>query len=486
VISTRVGLVLIIVEVLAAPCGAASEKPLALRKAAEARSGGFLRTAHMEFSIAERSGEAGKPICTQFFTWKCADDRYILVHREDDEGVFKRDHAGRPVLAFLNKPDHFLVTDGQVWQHTEGTGDAYVHAEDARKPFRLYDMRSIGLNPVTIGSDFDEAVRRLDYPPLRYETEIVDGLHVVTGRTRESMVKWWIDPERAWNVVRTEVFQDGKKIGERRFELKLDLHDGIWFPRRIEHYRLGAGDTTASTVTELHSVEFNRPEHPEELTPADIGIEVGTSVIWQDREPARGGYWDGEKTIPFAELVERIETGELAMGSTVRRARAYVKKAFPTREKLVAAIRGGASVSKVAATQPALPIPTSKWKTIETRWETYTRLFIQRYDFNEEQTQKAWSICADCQGRARAYVAGRRKQFEELDVLTHSLGTPRSTQDKARAARLEARCDELTKPIDRIFEEQLCPRLQRLPTRAQREAVDSPGSDAHDKSVSGE
>ena len=458
------------------PGANADEKPLALRKAIEARSTQRLMTARIEFSLTEKDVPGPRPIYTQFFTWQCAQNDYILVHREDDEGVFKRYPSGKPAIPFLNKPEHFLVKDGQVWDLIEGTADAYVRSEDQRQPFGVYDLRTMGLNPVGLDWDFDQRAQELGYPEVKYQDDVVDGLHVVTGVTRDSMVKWWIDPEKDWSVVRTEVFQNQKKIGEWQFEVDLDAQDGIWFPHKAKHYRLAAGDTEPSTTVELHSTEFNRAEHPLELTVADIGIEVGTSVTFQDRQPVTHGYWAGEKAVPFAELVERIESGELTMGPSVERTRAFLRKAYPTEEKLVAAMKQARSGGAAPESQPADALPDLKSIRFEfeTEWETYTRQFIARYQLDEEQQQKAWIVCAGCEQRARAYVASRRTDFETLDRRIQESKQDASPENAAARSKLKAKRQELMRPIDRIFEERLKPRLDRLPTRRQREAVEGP------------
>jgi hypothetical protein len=448
-----------------------TQKPEALLKAEAARSLLLLRTARIEFSVTEGYEGGPTPPHTHFYTWKCADDRYVLAHQGDEAGVFARAPDGRTVSPHLNRREHLLVQDGQVWQHVEGALDAYVFGDDKRAFFDLHDLRKMGLNPVVFGADLDETIRRHGYPPLQYETHVVDGLHVVSGSSPEGAVKWWIDPEKDWNVLRTEVFLQGKKIGERRFELRLDPYDGVWFPCRVELYRLAAGDTEPSSVIELHSTEFNRPDHPLELGLADIGIEVGTAISFQDREPVKRGYWDGEKAVPFAELMERIQSGELRMGPSVTRAHAQLK-AYAQRRRALAVATEAPAPDGPTATQPAVAVPEFKWNQFETQWEAYTRLFTARYRLDKEQSQKAWSVCEDCQQRGRAYVATRRGRFEELEKRIEGAKSGTFARDKSLAAQLELERQELMEPLNRIFQEQLKPRLEMLPTRLQRKAAE--------------
>lgn len=444
-----------------------TDKPEALRRAMAARAPELLRTARIEYSIRESSGREDDSVRTRFFTWMCADDRYVLVQRGDEEGVYARGPGGKPLHPALNQPERILVKDSQVWTHTDGALGAHVLGEEGHAAYSLHDWRRVGLNPITLDGDLDETLERINYPPLKYESEEVDGLQVVTGASKGSMVKWWIDPEKDWAIVRTEVFQDGKKIGERRFTLRFDPYDGLWFPRRVELYRLAAGDIEPSSVMETQSAAFNRPDHPMELTPADIGVEVGTSVAFQDRDPPVSGYWDGEKAIPFAELMERIQSGELTMGPAVAQARAKWK-AIGKKPELLAEIGRSAQGGGTATTQPILPVPVFVWNRFETQWEAYTRLFIGRYGLDEEQSQKAWSICDDCQESGRAYVAKQRERLEELDRRIRNAKRTGPPKDTADLTRLESERQKLMEPINRIFEQRLKPRLEQLPTRIQR------------------
>ena len=70
------------------------------------------------------------------------------------------------------------------------------------------------------------------------------------------------------------------------------------------------------------------------------------------------------------------------------------------------------------------------------------------------------------------YVASRGK----VDRFVADSQAAAAGGDLGRKAALRAaeRVRELRAPIDRIFEEQLKPRLDKLPTRAQRAAAETP------------
>lgn len=444
----------------------ASEPPEALRRAIAARSADLLRTARVEYSVTQRDPDAATQPHTLFYTYQSAGDHYVVTHQGDDEGVYGRGPDGKPVVRPLNRPRQYLVKDDQVWRHVEDALDANVFSSEVGvKGFRCLDLREAGLNPVLVGTNFQEHFRRSGADPLTYSSETVDGLHVVSAVGGPGKLKWWIDPERDWNVVRTEVHLNGEHIGERRFTLQQNPYDGVWFPSRIEHYRLAAGDTRPSTTIRISLAEFNRPEHSLVLTPADIGIEVGTMVTFQDREPGRTGYWDGEKAVSFDELQERIDSGEIAEGPI----RARERLRWLTFEARKAGIASGQMLGAGPTSRPTTqPVVTAF--LFDTEWEAYTQRFIEVYSLNEDQKQKAWTICDDCQTAARAYVASRKRKLDELDQLI-AAARDKSDANLETIRTLQSQREKLLAPVNQIFETRLKPRLERLPTRAQREAV---------------
>ena len=134
--------------------------------------------------------------------------------------------------------------------------------------------------------------------PWNNESAIVDGLHLVSGKTRDTTYHWWIDPEKDWNVVKTEVLGGENKVIERKFLLKQNPHDGIWFPYRVETWSYAPDVVNPINVMEMHATEFNRVDHPVVLAPADIGVEVGTFVVFHEREENAAGYWTAKMSSP--------------------------------------------------------------------------------------------------------------------------------------------------------------------------------------------
>lgn len=110
----------------------------------------------------------------------------------------------------------------------------------------------------------------------------------------------------------------------------------------------------------------------------------------------------------------------------------------------------------------------------ETEWEQYTRNFIQKYQLNEGQEQRALAILKDCTAQAVRHTESNKTQVETIQAEIAKLTS--SDDKKAAAEKLTKWNDKLKdirEPINQIFEKQLKPRLDKLPTRAQRAAAET-------------
>jgi hypothetical protein len=124
-----------------------------------------------------------------------------------------------------------------------------------------------------------------------------------------------------------------------------------------------------------------------------------------------------------------------------------------------------------------LPAPKSD-ANFESEWEQYTRQFIEKYQLNDEQTQKALDILKNCQSQGERYLRSKESQLSALEARSQA-----AAQNPGKDGKSPGRGDEQNKiqqerqklfePLTSIFEKQLKPRLDRLPTRAQRKAAES-------------
>jgi hypothetical protein len=133
--------------------------------------------------------------------------------------------------------------------------------------------------------------------------------------------------------------------------------------------------------------------------------------------------------------------------------------------------------------RPTRPAGKSAGKEFESQWEKYVREFIEKYKLNDEQSQKAYAVLEDCEAQANRYVQGRKGQIEQYDKQIEELKSSKDKEKSKKIAELTEKRNQLMSPIDRVFEKQLKPRLEKLPTRAQRRAAEAaakkkPGSKA--------
>lgn len=112
--------------------------------------------------------------------------------------------------------------------------------------------------------------------------------------------------------------------------------------------------------------------------------------------------------------------------------------------------------------------PTAPGKDHETEWDRYVEDFIKRYSLNDEQAQQAHTILKDCKDQAERYLASRKRDFEQLDEREESLKKSADKNKTKELSEVNKQRQKLREPLAAIFERQLKPRLDKVPTRAQR------------------
>jgi hypothetical protein len=272
--------------------------------------------------------------------------------------------------------------------------------------------------------------------------------------------RWWIDPARGWSAVRCQELLDGKV--QREVVSNPHDYDGVWFPQSLAFFEIGfeEGRRPYATVS-IESARFNDPQLADRLSPADIGVEVGTNVTYIDRNGVGTvNGWDGRKMTPFRSVAGMIRRGEIEIGAKVQ---SQIRDALATANARADAEgrRGG---------EPILELGLANVPTYVSQWERYVRRFIHMHGLDAGQIQSAWRIHDDCKGRAERYLAAQASDFEKL--RQRQLGVDRipDTEDKTAglAGIAESRA-ALFRPVVEIFESSLKPRLEKLLTREQRE-----------------
>ena len=107
-------------------------------------------------------------------------------------------------------------------------------------------------------------------------------------------------------------------------------------------------------------------------------------------------------------------------------------------------------------------------------WEQYVEGFIAKYKLGPDQVQKTRTILRYCQEQGQGYLDRHVDDFRKLDGEEKRIKRE-ETELEAGAARLAVVFEKrkrLERPLVRVFEDQLVPRLERLPTRKQRKAAE--------------
>lgn len=336
--------------------------------------------------------------------------------------------------------------------------------DDPRPDDRDQDVRLIGMmpqpildaDPATLLSRLGEGHRR------EYHETIIDGLHVVECAFPgdQSKYVWYIDPAKGWNCVRSQAIVNGAVIAESVADYQ--SADGkVWFPTAVDYF----GSSMEPLVhIEVSSAKINTPDLPKTLTPEFIGFGSCMQVIHVAPDGKTG---DIMKYVADGRLATLSEYSQLlADGKTTVDPR--IVEFDKKHKEISAAQRSSEEALERAAKAKLTAIPADEW-------EAYTRDFINRFRLDTDQSQKAMLILLQCQQRRDAYLKSRERDFADLGrrlVLA---------SDKEKTT-VKERIEILRRPVEEIFERQLKPRLDKLPTRKQRDAVEhpatQPGTDA--------
>lgn len=430
----------------------AQSPPKSLEQLAKRRQA--IVTAQIEWSI-ESPSLAEKPLFRQsarelFSTALLAGEDLLNIERGDSEGVLSRDPDGKP--ARYSQSPRQLLRDGEdVWEYQQNSLDAGIRPVGAtRLP---PDLRSLGAAPMfdprgiaeVLGIDDQSGSASREY------TETTDGrFTVVTARMGEATLSWRLDPDRDWNPVQVTWRDEMGVVRETRTTYRKSGDN--WFPETVTAFSREYKDgREPSEIVRIRAVVINDPEQPKKLGPVDLGMEAGVSVGKYDSSggPPAAFKFDGEKLVTVQEFNDRVKAGELKNGPKVDAEMARLME-----------LPQNAAAKRVTGEREL------------DSWYRYTSSVIERYALSGEQIQKARLICGECQERRNAFLTAKK---DVLDAAQKSVTDARQADppDWAVIDRADAKFAELLTPVTEIFEKQLKPRLEKLPTRAQRAAAEA-------------
>lgn len=346
-----------------------------------------------------------------------------------------------------------LDDDDTVWQRNLGT---MTISRFVRSPQSMMGVEFI--SPLWVGHDTSLASgvtsselweRIVSYLP---EEGLPDGRIRVLGKFENNdAIEWTINPQKAWNAEKI-VSRDwnGRILGS--MEIQLELMGGTWFPRSA-HIFEGEQSTPRSSFLLLSDTLINDSSLPADLTARHLGADAG--FVIRDFTKGNGGtwsdVWDGEKAIPVSQWQQAVAAGVKKIGSETTRIRARTENSIRQRAN---------SVGKSAL--PDFP----------DCWDVYVAAFCDAYKLDSAQKRRAEDILETCKKRAVRLAERDPAMHAELTQLREQLGKDGEWHRSARsfvvnnAAKL--------KPVRDIFQEELMPRLFKLPTEKQIEECGDP------------
>lgn len=390
--------------------------------------------------------------------------RFVLV---PPDGTI--DLAGQPLSGErLNQeyPKEYLIlgSDGIVWDRYDNSMNAHAEPEVPER-IDVRRFRELGCSPYPASSSgIDlEGNGLAEFQAFHVAEE--GGVVRITGTLAHGGARvWWIDPARDWSAIRV---RDEEGDGWHESRISLERSDGVWYPREIacyrSHFRNGR---EPAEVVRIHVATLNQPGLKSSFVPEDIGVEPGTNITLRlgggRTESVR---WNGKKLISIEEFREQLRTGALTIGPTVKRLMAAAEARDAKNPD--AAFRGLLNAFVLS--------PTSELSA----WERYVLRFIQDHRLDSDQQAAAWRILQDCQEQANLFLHRRAEDFAEVERELALLREHPETATPADLDRTGQRYLRLLGPVREIFEQQLKPRLDKLPTRAQRAATQPASNSDH-------
>lgn len=434
-----------------------TSKPPALLAMEAARAGWSQIEVHWDYQLAS---SPRKMHCYNRY----GEGEWIGTELGDDEGYGPQNYDTNELMRIF--PTHMLFkANGAIWRHEEHAPSAALWGPTA--VVSAIDLRNVGLE-AHVGamrrwSDYVSRIWKPNVPVTYRQYDSGDGTVTVEARSdapNTSVQRWILAKNMDYQPVRVELVHAREGSPKRYAEIKYQpLADGTYFVSAADFYSEDGERCASIQVTDVRS----GADLPKTFTPEDIGVDDGThlDVVMYAVPPTKYPgfplvYCQGE-IIDVWDMGDRIRAGEATLGKNVAefQEKAFMglnwRDPFPESRTRAAGVAGELTLEDV---REYLNAPASDGKTgaarlkgrTLTEWERYTLDFIRANQLNDEQIQKAILILRDCEARKKA-----------LETLL-----------KINSTKCREQCDKL-------FEERLKPRLERLLTRKQLEVAQAKG-----------
>ncbi|MFO0839295.1 MAG: hypothetical protein U1D55_12325 [Phycisphaerae bacterium] len=435
------------------------EKPAALIALEEARSS--LCAERVEWSVVT-SDAAGRPL--RFVSRYARNGDWSVEHRGDPDGYTVFEPASGEGIS--KYPQVYLQNGDGAWYWQESDPDCDFWPRNSANPSASPDpdarkeVRFTGIAPSPWSMKSDVGFRAVWNDPrnaiVRWRESRRGDVFIVVGECENGAeFTWEINSAKGWNCERVAFEHEGVVIQESVSSLR--KYGDTWFPEAT-HYFFKGELIQSVRVT---NATLGARAAPARLTLADLGVEAGTNITYKDRTLPIGDtrVWNGEAEAPIDVFYAEVHAGKRKQGPTWERRN-----------------RGETIVSPYATAeqkrQPQISAVQIDMEAIAGRhvpfWLRYVREFIQRHELNGEQEQTAMAVLSRCEQSADKAIEPKGDQLRKL------VGQRREAirqNDAVRRTELREEIERILEPVNRIFETELKPRLDQIPTREQRKAA---------------
>lgn len=450
---------------LGAPQATRLTKPSALLALEESRRSGVM-SGIVQWDVWPEGLEA---LSLSYVSRYARNGDRIFENRGDKDGWTEFDPATK--RGRHKYPKLYMSNGDGYWQYDETTlscGFAKRSGAAPRWLEQMRDIRYIGISPTSgslhadVGFDIIYGEQRPHELVGWQQEKNKDGDYIVTAEYKSGMkVIWQIDPQRGWNAEGVAVEADGRTV--REVVCSLRKFGNTWLPETATYYRNGE----VTEIIRIKTARLNEPGDPAGFTGNDLGLEPGINLVAQNFPVKLGKppIWNGDAIAEWDDWVRDVKAGVRQWGPKYQRANRREPFTSPYDTE---SMRRAREISALKRSRQA------KLGVYRGLWQRYVEDFVKQFRLNEEQSQKAHQVLKSCQARAKDIQA--RKQAEFSRVMTE-LEAARKSSDRGKVKDLQNKLKEMREPIDRIFREQLKPRLEKLPTRAQRKAAEKNAPD---------
>ena len=433
-------------------------KPSALLAMEQARNA--IVSGRVEWSILPN----GAPEARRAFVCRyAANGDTIFEERGDREGWTVTTPSQGGVTKY---PQVFMRNDDGLWYYQETSlGCSWWKNKPPHRPWPEHFIRpvkdvrwvgtSLGKNSLDANVGFAAVWDDKHHKVVSWDQQELGERYLVTAYYDSGAVATWeINPDRGWNVERA-TFDVGPIHQEVLCNLK--QYGNVWLPETTD-YRLN-GETTATV--RIESASLNQPGDAKQFTLTDIGMEAGMDISCQDsaEERAKRPTWNGDEVCSSDTWMADVKSGKRQWGPRLMKLirGEPVERPYETEEQRRRRLLARAKMGVRSALNRH-----------QCLWSKYVADFIERHELNEDQTHKAQAILSDCQAKAEQKTMHLRMRCAPLLTELDARGELKPDQQR----RLDGLLGSVREAVDKIFTTQLKPRLERLPTRAQKEAAE--------------